>query len=459
MAPLLRIRRLDLHERPVPFARPFRFGVVSVDQASLAMVRVEIELADGRRAHGGGAELMAPKWFNKDPALSSAATVDQLRAALHAARNLYLDGGSDTAFGLHAERLAAVTAACASLPALAAAFGPALIDKAVVDALARALGISVFALLRENAIGLDARLTPDIAAPAITRFLESRRPSMQVAVRHTVGLLDDPASLAGELGATGCRYLKLKLCGEPQADRLRLGALAQALQSTMPVSGITLDANEQYPDAMALQALVTAVGADPALRFIADRLLYIEQPLPREITRSQPLGALGRHVPVVIDEADDCYGAFPAALAQGYRGCSSKSCKGIYKSLLNGARCAALSALGTACMMTAEDLTCIAGLPVQQDTALVAFHGIAHAERNGHHYAPGFPGAPAAEAARFLAAHPDLYMPGADGPVLRIADGMLATGSLHVPGFASGAMPDWRTLAPLATPQPPESRL
>ena len=34
------------------------------------------------------------------------------------------------------------------------------------------------------------------------------------------------------------------------------------------------------------------------------------------------------------------YDAFPRARKLGYRGISSKSCKGIYKSLINGARAA-----------------------------------------------------------------------------------------------------------------------
>ena len=48
-----------------------------------------------------------------------------------------------------------------------------------------------------------------------------------------------------------------------------------------------------------------------------------------------------------------------------------------------------------------EDLTCQAGLAVQQDLALGALIGITHAERNGHHYVDGFAETPAAEAKIF----------------------------------------------------------
>ena len=52
--------------------------------------------------------------------------------------------------------------------------------------------------------------------------------------------------------------------------------------------------------------------------------------------------------------------------------------------------------------VTAEDLTCQAGLGVQQDLALGALIGVTHAERNGHHYVDGFGDTPAGEAESFL---------------------------------------------------------
>ena len=101
---------------------------------------------------------------------------------------------------------------------------------------------------------------------------------------------------------------------------------------------------------------------------------------------------------IIIDEADDCYDAFPAARALGYRGISSKSCKGIYKSIVNATRAAKWSADGERFFISGEDLTCQAGLGVQQDLALGALIGVTHAERNGHHYVDGFADTPAAEA-------------------------------------------------------------
>jgi hypothetical protein len=137
----------------------------------------------------------------------------------------------------------------------------------------------------------------------------------------------------------------------------------------------------------------------------------------------------------------------------GYRGISSKSCKGIYKSLLNGARAPRWNEEGADrhYFIAAEDLTCQAGLAVQQDTALVAFHGIEHVERNGHQYAQGFAGATEAEARAFFTAHPDLYENSNGCIRVAVREGELAIGSLATPGFASAAAPIWQSLARISS--------
>ncbi|HEY0522915.1 MAG TPA: mandelate racemase, partial [Stellaceae bacterium] len=87
-----------------------------------------------------------------------------------------------------------------------------------------------------------------------------------------------------------------------------------------------------------------------------------------------------------------------------------------------------------------------------QDLALVNLIGLQHVERNGHHYVNGMADLPESEQAAFLAAHPDLYERSHGAVRLKIRNGRLDIGSLAGPGFASGASPDWKTLAPLAKP-------
>jgi L-alanine-DL-glutamate epimerase-like enolase superfamily enzyme len=458
MPPRIAVRNISLFERPVPFAKPFRFGAVVITSSVQAFVRAEIEIEGKGTSVGGSAELMAAKWFDKRAELSPEQTIGELRRSLLIARELYLaHSGFETAFALHAACIRAQVEACAKedIPSLAAGYGPAEIDKAILDALLRAAGVNFFEGMIGNIAGIGVSLSRDLQDSDVARFLTARKPLERVAIRHTVGLDD---TVEGEGGVadprenSDARYFKLKLNGDPEADAARLIRIGQALATLGRDYRVSLDANEQYADLAALGALIDRLEHDGALQPIATRLLYIEQPMPREITRASPLGKLaGRDF--IIDEADDSWDAFPVARALGYRGISSKSCKGLYKSIVNATRAAKWSRDGESFFVTGEDLTCQAGLAVQQDLALGALIGVTHAERNGHHYVDGFEGTPAAEAQAFLAAHPDLYTGGENNARLAIHDGDLLTGSLRAPGFATSVHPDWQALAPLEQPK------
>ena len=276
-----------------------------------------------------------------------------------------------------------------------------------------------------------------------------------IEVRHTIGLLDEldavvygddglPVSLRAVIDRYGHRCFKIKLGGDPDADLLRLRAVHEVLAAAAGDYRHTLDGNEQYADKDALRHLMAGLRSMP-------RPMYIEQPVPRELGLPSQDNSLpaSDFAPFLMDEADGTLDAFARGRAKGWTGVSSKGCKGIYKALLNRARCDLWNreSGGTRYFMSAEDLTCQAGLAVQQDLALVALLGIAHSERNGHHYGDGFGDAPAAEQAAFNAAHADLYDEHAH---LRIEDGCVRIGSLSGPGFAHAADPDWASLQSLA---------
>ncbi|AWM06360.1 hypothetical protein [Bradyrhizobium symbiodeficiens] len=458
MPPRLKLRDIAFFERPVPFARPFRFGAITISATPQLFVRVEIEVEGKGVAVGASAELLVPKWFDKRPELSPAQTVDELRRSLQIARQLYLsETGFRPAFGLHASCISAQIKACAdeNIPALAAAYGPAEIDKAILDALLRAVGTSFFEGMADNIAGIDGRMSLDLTGVDIAAFLKERAPLPRVAIRHTVGLddqIEGEGGVADARESAGARYFKLKLSGNPEADASRLVQIGKELGTLGYDYSVSLDANEQYADLAALRALIDQLDRDAALRPIAARLLYIEQPMPRDITWQTALGSLAERA-FIIDEADDSYDAFLKMRPLGYRGISSKSCKGLYKSILNATRAARWTTGAETFFVTGEDLTCQAGLAVQQDLALGAFLGITHAERNGHHYVDGFGETPLAEARAFAAAHPDLYADAGQGIRLSIHNGDLLTGSLNTTGFATSVHPDWSALRPLEQPK------
>lgn len=471
-APRLRVCEVALHERPVALRLPFRFGVVTLTECPQAFAHVRIELADRRSTWGGAAELMAPKWFDKNLHLSNADNFDQLRSVLHRARDAYLgDASPDTAFGHFARHHDTHQATCAArgFNPLLASYGPALLDRAILDALCRVVGVSFDAAMRGNLAGIHARHA-QFAGFDWPGFLGALgAPADTIAARHTVGLVDAitdadvvhpvhdglPESLQQVVARYGHRHFKLKVGGKVDDDVARLSAIASVLDRIHGDIVVTLDGNEQYDSADGVAELLARMRALPALQRLWRAIAFIEQPIHRRSALTTDVQAIAAVKSVIVDESDGELDAFEQAKARGYTGISSKTCKGVYRSLLNAARCAKWNrAAGTPrYFMSGEDLTTQAGLAVQQDLALVNLLGITHVERNGHHYVNGMAALPAAEQQAFLDAHPDLYERSHGAVRLRIRNGRLAIASLAAPGYASAAQPDWHTMAALRDPQ------
>jgi len=468
-AALFTLREIELYERPVVLRLPFRFGVVTLTECPQAFVRARIEFADGASAWGAAAEMMAPKWFDKNLALSNEDNFDQLREVLRLARDAYLaDASPATAFGHFARHHDGHMAAAKArgFNPLLASYGPALVDRAVLDALCRARDVSFYQAMNANLAGIGAG-RPEFAGLGIDAFLPSIVPAPAIEARHTVGLLDAitasdlthrvndglPETLEEVVQIYGHRHFKLKVSGQPDADVARLEAVASVLDRSGEPYFASLDGNEQYEDCDGVAQLVERIRAHPALARLWNSILFIEQPIARKLALVADLRGAGLGKPVIIDESDGELDTFVAARERGYAGVSSKTCKGLYKSILNAARCAAWNrAAGQArYFMSAEDLTTQAGLSVQQDLALVNLLGITHVERNGHHYVNGMAAQPLQEQQAFLAAHPDVYEQSHGAVRLRIRGGRIALASLACPGYASAAMPDFGAMTSLSS--------
>ena len=466
-APRFKLREIELFERPVKLRLPFRFGVVTLTECPQAFVRARIELADGTSAWGASAELMAPKWFDKNLALTNEDNFNQLRDVTQLAREGYLaDATAASAFAHFARHHDVHLSACAQrgYNPLLASYGPALIDRAVLDALCRAQKTSFYGAMQTNLAGIGPARR-EFADFDFNLFLGSLAPARTIEARHTVGLVD--AITAGDLTdhvndglpetfedvvkVYGHRYFKLKVAGNIAADLARLTAIAAVLDRLTEPYFISLDGNEQYADAAGVAELLSRMRATPTLARLSNAILFIEQPIARKLALDVDWRSVALGKPVIIDESDGELDTFVQARARGYTGVSSKTCKGFYKSILNAARCAAWNTEQKAIhyFLSAEDLTTQAGLSVQQDLALVNLLGITHVERNGHHYVNGMAALPATEQQDFLKAHADMYEEIHGAVRLKIQKGRINIGSLACTGFASGAMPDYSCMSAL----------
>lgn len=463
----VKLEEVERYERHVKMRLPFRFGVITVTDATQAVIRVRISLPDGRSMQGVAAEALAAKWFEKSPEFTDEQNLQQLRQSLALAVDLYCAQRPARPFDLFAGSYEEQKkrGGALGLNPLVAAYGPALLDRAILDALGRATGRSFAEMIIGNAPGIrPTPLTPDIDETMLVPFLADLTAGSRIAVRHTVGLVDPltaadrpdsqrvndglPETLEEVVARYGGRYYKLKVAGDVAGDLDRLSRITAVLDAAAGDYHVTLDGNEQYDDVQGIVELWRKVEEMPALARLAKATLFIEQPIKRAIALSQSVEPLARLRPVIIDESDGELGSFPVALKLGYAGISSKNCKGLYKSILNAAR---VARLGPGYFMSAEDLTTWPGVSVQQDLALVSLLGLTHVERNAHHFIDGMSFAPEAEQRAFATAHPDLYdkLPGKPAR-LRIDKGMLSLGSLVVPGFATGAEMDFGSMTPMA---------
>jgi hypothetical protein len=441
---------------------PFRFGANTLHACPQLFVRVDVEVEDHATTQGYAAELMMPKWFDKRAAYSPATNVEHLALSLRHATDVYLNDAPATPFGLFARHYCALLEQGQrhDLTQLSVAFGQSLLDRAVLDALCRACKVSLFDAARHNLPGLtDTALADDMRGWHWPAWLAQLEPLREIQVRHTVGLLDEldgvhygadglPTSLPAVIDTYGHRFFKIKVGGDPVADLRRLHAVLDVLRQRSAGFQYTLDGNEQYADPRALLELVEGLRDLP-------KPLYVEQPLPRDqsLAAELPAAPLAESAaPMLMDEADGTLDAFARGRRAGWSGVSSKACKGLYKSLINRARCERWNREeGTSrYFMSAEDLTCPAGVCVQQDLALVSLLGLTHCERNGHHYGDANGAVTATEQRAFSAAHPDLYGEDASQLRLRINRGAVRIDSLFKPGFAHAADPDFSSLQPPA---------
>ncbi len=467
-APRLVVRDVRAGVRAVRLRLPFRFGAVTLEACPQLFVEADVEVEGcAGFATGQAAEMVVPRWFDKRADRTPEDNVRDLVASFERAAGAYRNDAPATAFGLHARHDAALMAADPDATALTRAYGAAVLDRAVLDATCRALGVSFFDLVKRNGVGLaDDPLFADLAGFDWPRFLVGLQPRARIAVRHTVGMLDPldgpplaadglPRSLPGAIAAGGLSRFKIKLGGDPVADARRLGDVLDVLDREAPGHRYTLDGNEQYDSLEPLAEFGRRLVELPAFRRRPDALDYIEQPIARDASLTVPIPPGLLPAPLLLDEGDAGFDAFPQAARLGWQGISSKTCKGLWKAIVNAARCGRWNGQTSPpgrYFLSGEDLTCQAGLSVQQDLALVSLLGLDHVERNGHHYGGAFGDAPDAEVRAFEAAHPALYTRGPDGTAplrLSIRDGRLDLASLAQPGYASGARVD------LAATRPP----
>jgi hypothetical protein len=429
----LRVRATDLRVLPMHTRMPFRYGIAVLTELPHLFVRVEAEI-DGTLCVGVAADGLVPKWFTKNPATSAEHDIAEMLRVIAAACSFAREAGAaPTVFELWLRIYAAQQewGRAQGYPPLLASFGASLVERALIDAFCRAHGIAFATAVRQNALGIQLEaLHPELAGAQPADLLPPQ-PLHTLTVRHTIGLSDPladdeivpaervddglPQSLAACIRTYGLTHFKIKLCGDIDADLARLRRIAAVLEREATDYQFTLDGNEQFHDVAAFRALWQVLGRDADLVPLMRRLLFVEQPLHRDVALSPATAHALLDWPdrpaMIIDESDGEIASLPKALAAGYAGTSHKNCKGVFKGIANAALIAQHRQADPArsYILSGEDLSNVGPVALLQDLAMMATLGIAHVERNGQHYFAGLSMYAPELQERVLTHHGDLY--------------------------------------------------
>ena len=306
----------------------------------------------------------------------------------------------------------------------------------------------MFSGLGENIAGLDARLTPDLDDAIIARI------SCEAASRWTRSWSGTPSAWtiriddasrrftrkpAAAISSSSCRgdpaadtAARLIWIGDARCGRHRLSRHARCQRAICQIS-------LRWPRS------ASGSSATPRCeRLRATAALYRAADAARPDIRQRRSANSAKRFAVIVDEAESDYDTFPKARGARLSRHFLESLQGHLQVGRSTARARRKWTRGRRAMLHCRRRPHLSGRPCRAAGYRAArrFHGIAHAERNGHHYVDGFAATPADEVAGVSGARIPISTRSDGGKVrLAIHDGALTIGSLTQVGFASGVDP------------------
>ncbi len=450
---MISIESAELLRADIRTRLPFKYGIATMTDVPHVFLRLTVNV-DGAVARGVAADHLPPKWFTKNPTCPVPQEIeDMLAVVVHAATaSRKITAPTPFAFWHELWAVQGKWAATKNHPPLLSQFGTSLVERALLDAVAKARKTNFQSLLLAGQLGVRlGEIHSELTDAAPSQLLPNRAMET-VACRHTVGLADPlrdadiaeadrlhdglPQSLEASIRHYGLRHFKIKVDGNnPDAALARLRSVFAVLQAGVKDGlGFSFDGNESFASADAFREFWARLESDATLRPMLRHLLFVEQPVSRVAALDPAKADLTKWTnrpPIIIDESDAEPGDLPRALKLGYAGTSHKNCKGIFKGVAHACLIAQRRAAGTPSMLSGEDLCNIGPVALLQDLAVQAILGVESVERNGHHYFAGLSSWPKPIQQAVLTAHPDLYESSELGwPRLAVKNGRISTRSV-----------------------------
>lgn len=445
------IKELSTETRAFQYRQPMKFGGRVVEDCTVLRCNVTVTTGGSRKKIVGTGEMTmgnAWAWPSKIPAPMTLRLLLELGERLVAhARGMSLSG--DPLQITHrlaegrlelAEQFAKERNLTEPIPKLAVLLAASPLEAAIHDAFGRANGRNSFDMMTSEFLNEDLGkyLGEEFAGLFPDRFL-SAKPKPTMPLYHLVGALDPltdddvrqrvgdglPETLEQWLQTDGLSHLKIKLAGNDlDWDVGRIVEVNRVAERCSPERKwrVSLDFNEQCPNEDYVLDLIERIErlSRPAL----DRVQYIEQPTPRDLTQRTEMTVhrIARLRPIVIDESLTDLDSLRLARQRGYTGIALKACKGQSECLLMAA-----AAAHHQMFMCVQDLTCIGGSFLHSASLASRLPGVAAIEGNGRQYCP---------------AGNEAYM-ASYAPMFRVRYGTIPTQLLDGPGLGF----EWQPLS------------
>lgn len=394
------------------YRQPMKFGGRVVEDVCVLRSEVVVTLPNSRKKIVGTGEMTmgnAWAWPSKIPAKITLRILLQLADRLAAkVEDASLTGDPlqiTHQIGLIRDGIVADMVAefkiTEGIPKLAAMLASSPLEAAIHDAFGRAMGKNSFQCMTSEYLNddLGVYLGEEFRGKYPGDFI-SEKPKPTMPLYHLVGALDPlsdadlktrlddgwPETLEEWLRSDGVTHLKIKLDGNNiDWDVGRIVEVTRICEGVAPERSwkLSFDFNEQCPNEDYVLDLLERIERLSKLSF--DRLQYIEQPTPRDLTdrTDMTVHRIARIRPIVIDESLTDAESLKLARQRGYSGLALKACKG-------QSECLIMAAAGAHYDMftCVQDLTCVGGAFLHSASVASRLPNVAAIEGNGRQYCP-----------------------------------------------------------------------
>lgn len=406
------IREVENSSRSFVYRQPMKFGGRVVEDVTVLRVEVNVTREGTKKKVKGIGEMTmgnAWAWPSKIPGKITLKLLielarrlsERVAAAELAGDPLQIGRAVGQLRDEVTQEMVAEYKIAESIPKLAAMLAASPLEAAIHDAYGRVAGTSSFNCMTADYLNED--LGSYLGEEFVGKYpgdYFSDAPKSTMPLYHLVGALDPlsdadlnskledgyPETLEEWLETDGITHLKIKLAGNNiDWDVGRIVEVTRICESVAPERNwkLSFDFNEQCPNEDYVLDLLERIERLSKLSF--DRLQYIEQPTPRDLTQRTEMTVhrIARIRPVVIDESLTDVESLRLARQRGYTGLALKACKGQSECLLMGAAGAEYK------MFTCvQDLTCIGGSFLHSASLASRLPGVTAIEGNGRQYCP-----------------------------------------------------------------------